>query len=155
MNSIRIQLLRTLPEAKETFGFITKEHRYLMKLPKEHYFDAVSIASNGNEVTFKTNSIIVKKCISHGDYQLSKGIRSQQKIPVGKIFGFRKFDKVKYRNCNYFIKGRMSSGYALLMDIDNKKVELKPIPKFTEMKRISARKTWMIDSKKLILNNEK
>ena len=33
------------------------------------------------------------------------------------------------------------------MGIDNKKVELKPIPKFTEMKRISARKSWIIDSK--------
>ncbi len=30
----------------------------------------------------------------------------------------RKFDKVKYFGKEYFIKGRMSSGYAVLMDID-------------------------------------
>ena len=48
MNSIRKQLLRLLPDAEETFGYITKEHRYLMSLPKEHYFDAVAIASLDN-----------------------------------------------------------------------------------------------------------
>ena len=37
MNSIRTQLLKLLPEAEETFGFITKEHRQMMDLPKEHY----------------------------------------------------------------------------------------------------------------------
>jgi cold shock CspA family protein len=39
MNSIRVQLLKKLYCA-ETFGFITKEHRYLLDLPKEHYCDA-------------------------------------------------------------------------------------------------------------------
>jgi len=154
MNSIRIQLLKLFPEAKETFGFITKEHRQLIGLPKEHYFDSVAISSKGKEVKFKTDVVLLKKCCTDGDYQLSKGVRSEQKIPVGKIFGFRKFDKVKYRNCSYFIKGRMSSGYAVLMCIDGKKVELKPIPKFTEMNRISARKTWMIDIKKTNIQNE-
>jgi len=152
MNSIRVQLLKLIPYAKETFGFITKEHRQLIGLSKEHYFDAVAIASQGEEVTFKTNNVILKKCVSDGDYQLSKGIRSEQKIPVGKIKGFRKFDKVKYNNNNYFIKGRMATGYAILMDIEGKKIELKPIPKFEKMERVSSRKTWMIDTKKININ---
>lgn len=151
MNSIRIQLMKMLTKATETFGFITKEHRQLMNLPKEHYFDAVAIASGSNDVTLKTNDVIFKKCVADGDFQLRKGVRSEQVIPVGKIQGFRKFDKVKYNNKIYFIKGRMSTGYALLMGIDNKKIDLKPIPKFKNLIRVSARKTWLINSEKLNL----
>lgn len=153
MNSIRVQLLRRFPDAKETIGFTTKEYRQLLGLPKEHYFDAVAIESGVNEVTFKTKEVFIKKCIADGDYQLSKGVRSEQKIPVRKINGFRKFDKVKYMGEGYFIKGRMSTGYAILMNIDGKKVELKPIPKFSAMKRISSRKTWMVDVKMIDMKN--
>lgn len=151
MNSIRVQLLRTLPFAEETFGFVTKEHRQLLNLPKEHYMDAVVIASQGNEVQFKTNVVLFKKCLSDGDYQQSKGIRSEQRIPTGKIQGFRKFDKVRYLGSEYFIKGRMSTGYAILMDAKGAKVTLKPIPKFSKMERIQARKSWII-SQEIIQN---
>lgn len=101
MNSIRIQILRQIPEAEETFGFITKEHRQLMNLPKEHYMDAIAIASQGNNVSFKANKVILKRCVSKGDYQQTKGVRSQQRIPTGKIQGFRKFDKVGYLGNEY------------------------------------------------------
>ncbi|MBK5247378.1 MAG: HNH endonuclease [Peptostreptococcaceae bacterium] len=150
MNSIRVQLLRRFPDAKETFGFVTKEYRQLLGLSKEHYYDAVAIGSGGNAVNFGTKDVLFKKCICDGDYQLRKGVRSEQVIPVRKIQGFRKFDKVKYGGNTYFIKGRMATGYAILMNIEGKKVELKPIPKFAKMKRISARKTWMIDVKQAV-----
>lgn len=150
MNSIRVQLLRLLPEAEETFGFITKEHRQLMDLSKEHYYDAVAIASLNNiqdegliSVDFKIKNILFKKCVADGDYQQTKGVRSEQRIPTGKIQGFRKFDKVKYLGKEYFIKGRMSTGYAILMDIEGNKINLKPIPKFNKMERISARGSWI------------
>ena len=149
MNSIRQQLLRLLPEAEETFGFITKEHRQLINLPKEHYYDAVAIASQGKDVTFKTNDVLFKKCVADGDFQQTKGTRSQQKINTGKIQGFRKFDKVKYLGKEYYIKGRMSTGYAILMDIEGDKINLKPIPKFNKMKRIGARKSWIMYLKPL------
>lgn len=150
MNSIKIQLLRLLPEVEETFGYITKEHRYLMGLPKEHYFDAVAIASKGEKVEFKVNNVLIKKCVPQGDYQQTKGVRSEQKIPTGKIQGFRKFDKVEYLRKEYFIKGRMSTGYAILMDIQGNKIDLKDvpkgmkIPKLANCKRIGARKSWII-----------
>jgi hypothetical protein len=51
---------------------------------------------------------------------------------------------VRYRGQEYFIKGRMSTGYAILMDIHGNKIALKPIPKFEKMKRVSARSSWMI-----------
>lgn len=148
MNSIRQQLLKIV-DCEETFGFITKEHRQILNLPKEHYMDAVAIASQGSNVKFKTNQVLFKKCVSDGDYQQSKGVRSEQKIPTNKIMGFRKFDKVKYLGQEYFIKGRMSSGFAILMDINGKKIDFSDAPKgmktpkLNNMKRIGSRKTWI------------
>ena len=153
MNSIRVQLLKIYPTAKETFGYITKEHRQFMGLSKEHYNDAIAIASLNNientgclNVRYLIDNVIYKKCISKGDFQQNKGIRSEQKIPTGKIQGFKKFDKVEYLGKEYFIKGRMSTGYAVLMDIQGNKIDLKPIPKFNKMKRIQARKSWLVMS---------
>jgi len=82
--------------------------------------------------------------VPDGDYQQTKGIRSEQRLTTGKIQGFRKFDKVRYDGKEYFIKGRMSTGYAILMDIQGNKAELKPIPKFDKLQRLSGRKSWMI-----------
>jgi len=154
MNSIRQQLLNRV-ECEETFGYITKEHRQLMNLSKEHYMDAVAIASQSEKVIFKIDNVLLKKCVSDGDYQKSKGIRSEQIIPTGKIQGFRKFDKVKYLGKEYFIKGRMSTGYAVLMDIQGNKIDFSSspkgmkTPKMSNMIRINARKTWIIQSKPL------
>lgn len=157
MNNIRVQLLRMLPYAEETFGFITKENRQVMGLPKEHYMDAVAIVSQGNNVIFKTDNILYKKCVSDGDYQQYKGIRSQQRIPTEKIQGFRKFDKIKYLGNEYFIKGRMSTGYCILMDIEGNKINFKDAPKgmkitkLSNCKRIQARKSWIMIEQKLVV----
>lgn len=151
MNSIRQQLLKIV-DCEETFGFITKEHRQILNLSKEHYMDAVAIASQGNNINFKTNQVLFKKCVSDGDYQQTKGVRSEQKIPTNKIMGFRKYDKVKYLGREYFIKGRMSSGFAILMDINGTKIDFNnatkgmKTPKLNNMKRIGSRKTWIIQA---------
>lgn len=150
MNSIRTQLLRMYPEAIETFGYITKANRLLCGVEKSHYSDACMIASGGQNIYLKQNVILFKKCVSDGDYQQTKGVRSEQKIPTQKISGFRKFDKVKYLNRQYFIKGRMSSGYTILMDITGKKMDFSDspkgwkTPKLSNCKRLSARKSWII-----------
>jgi hypothetical protein len=146
MNSIRIQLLKCL-EAEETWGFVTKEHRLLAGLPKEHVFDAAMIATRGRTPIFHITSVLCKRCVPDGDYQQTKGVRSEQRIITGKIRGFRKFDKVRYLGQEYFIKGRMSTGYAILMDIHGNKVDLKPIPKFDKMQRVSARCSWIISQR--------
>jgi RRXRR protein/HNH endonuclease len=148
MNGIRVQLLKRV-EAQETWGFVTKEHRLLAGLPKEHCFDATMIATRGVNPTFCTTSVLWKRCVAAGDYQQTKGARSQQPITTGKIRGFRKFDKVRYLGQEYFIQGRMSTGYVILMDISGNKVTLKPIPKCDKMKRVSARTSWMMIQRSL------
>jgi hypothetical protein len=149
MNSIRVQLLQRVDGAEETWGFITKEHRRLSGLPKTHANDAAIIATQGRQPVFQMQTVLVKKCVPDGDYQQTKGARSEQRITTGKIEGFRKFDKVHYGGQEYFIKGRMSTGYVILMGIDGKKVDLKPIPKFEKMKRVSARSSWIIQQKSM------
>ena len=143
MNSIRLQLLKRV-QAEETFGFITKEHRQLAGLPKEHVFDAAMIATRGIPPMVATSMVLAKRCFPDGDYQQTKGQRSEQRLTTGKIAGFRKFDTVRYQGQFSIIKGRMATGYAILMDSEGIQVALKPIPKFTTMKRVGARTSWSI-----------
>ena len=150
MNGIRCQLLRMYPEAIETFGYITKADREMLGLSKDHYIDACVIASGGKAINMLTNILYIKRCIPAGDFQQTKGVRSEQPITTGKICGFRKFDKVRYLGGEYFIKGRMSSGYAILMDIDGNKIDFSYMPKghktpkLSKLKRLEARSTWMV-----------
>ena len=148
MSIIRSYLLRKYPNAIETFGFVTNENRNHLKLKKDHYIDACVIASGGLE--FKELEVIFyKNRVSKGDYQLTKGIRGEQKLPTGKICGFRKFDKVEYLGNKYFIKGRMSSGFAVLMDVFGNKIDFSSMPKgsktpkLSNCKRISARSSCL------------
>lgn len=77
----------------------------------------------------------------------------KQPIVTDKICGFRKFDKVRYFGNDYFIKGRMSTGYAILMDIDGNKIDFSTMPrgyktpKLSNCKRITARSTVMTQVK--------
>ena len=151
MNSIRKQLLRIYPDAIETFGMVTKANRLNLGIEKDHHTDACVIASGGNPFIFATDIVFVKKNVAEGDYQKTKGIRSEKSITTGKIQGFRKFDKIRYFGNEYFIKGRMSTGYAILMDIEGNKVDLSSMPKgmktpkLSNCTRISARSSVLID----------
>lgn len=149
MNSIRCQLLKTYPDAIETFGMVTKANRLSIGMPKDHHLDACVIASGLNPISVKTNLVYIKKAVSKGDYQQTKGIRSEQRLSTGKICGFRKFDKVRYLGKEYFIKGRMSTGYAILMDINGKKIDFSTMPKgyktpkLCNCSRVANRKTTL------------
>lgn len=152
MNSIRCQLLKYYPDAIETFGCVTKANRLSIGIEKDHHLDACVIASGLNPIVIKTNLLYLKKSVSEGDYQQTKGIRSEQPITTGKICGFRKFDKVRYFGKEYFIKGRMSTGYAVLMDIHGNKVDFSDMPKgyktpkLSNCKRITARSSSLVQA---------
>lgn len=157
MNIIRSQLLKAYPDAIETSGFVTKANRENLNLPKDHFIDACVISSGGKEFT-PNDAIYQKRRVAKGDYQLTKGVRGEQRIPVGKIQGFRKFDKVKYFGKEYFIKGRMNSGFAILMDIFNNKIDFSHMPrgyktpKLSNCNRVSARRSCLCISQNIINN---
>ena len=157
MNSIRKQLFGIYPDAIETFGYVTKANRLAIGMDKTHYYDACTIATQGNRFTVKSN-LYKKKCVSDGDFQKTKGVRSEQPIVTDKICGFRKFDKVRYFGKDYFIKGRMSTGYAILMDINGNKIDFSAMPKgfktpkMASLTRLEARSSWMITTVEVIPN---
>lgn len=149
MNLIRKQLFRVYPEAIETFGYVTKANRLQLGIEKKHCYDACLIATGGKPFRVISN-LYKKKCVSCGDFQKTKGVRSEQRVVTDKICGFRKFDKVRYFGNEYFIKGRMSSGYAILMDIEGNKIDFSSMPKgfktpkMANLKRLAARSSWII-----------
>ena len=149
MNFIRKQLFILYSDAIETFGYVTKANRLKLGVDKEHYYDACVIATQGDAFTIRS-SLYKKKCVADGDFQKTKGVRSEQSITTGKICGFRKFDKIRYFGNEYFIKGRMSTGYAILMNIDGSKVDFSSMPKgfktpkLSNCKRITARTSQMV-----------
>jgi hypothetical protein len=152
MNSIRKQLLKNMPDAIETFGMVTKANRLSLGLEKDHHLDACVIASEGKPFSVATDTVYVKRDIPKGDFQKTKGIHSEQPITTGKIQGFKKFDKVRYLGHEYFIKGRMSTGYAVLMDIEGNKIDFSSMPKgmktpkLSNCKRLAARSSQMIST---------
>ena len=150
MSIIRSQLLKIYPDAIETFGFVTKTNRENLKLPKEHFIDACVIASGGKEFK-RSNQLFKKRRVARQNRQLCKGVRGEKKLPTGKVFGFRRFDKVKYLNEVCFIKGRRSRGYFVLMDINNNVLDLRaqggPInPSYKLLDRLNTRRSTLCTS---------
>lgn len=145
MSIIRSQLLKVYPCAIETFGFVTKENRNNLNLPKGHFIDACVVASGG--ANFKqSNWLFKKKRVAKQNRQLCKGARGEKKLPTGKIFGFKRFDKVKYLEEVCFVKGRRSSGGFVLMDIDNNSIDFRDIggrqnPSYKLLKRLNTRRS--------------
>ena len=145
MSIIRSGLLKVYPEAIETFGFVTKENRNHLNLPKEHFIDACVIASGG--VEFELADVLYqKRRVARQDRQLCKGVRGEKKIPRGKIFGFKKFDLVEYLKEFCFIKSRRNSGWFTLMNIDNNIIDFrdrggKQNPSYKYLKRVNARRS--------------
>jgi len=126
---------------EETFGFITKVDRMEQDLPKRHFIDAAIIASSGHPVTI-SKEIILRRKVSKGDYQQTKGVRSERRIPTGKLFGLRKFDLVKTAKGHIgFVKGKRSTGYFSIGDIHGKPIKETSIKK--NCKRITARTTTL------------
>lgn len=132
---------------------MTKANRENLGLQKEHYVDACVIASGG--LDFEQSDVLyMKKCVSKQDRHLCKGIRGEKKLPTGKIFGFKKFDRVKYMGVICFVKGRRVSGAFVLMDIDNISVNFrsrgeKQNPSYKSIKRLNTRKSILCLNKRI------
>jgi 5-methylcytosine-specific restriction endonuclease McrA len=125
--------------SENTFGFQAKAKRKLLGLDYSPSNDACAILE-----VIPQNTFLVR-CVSEGDYQRTRGVRSQQKIPKNKIMGFNRYDKVEYENNIYFIKMRMSTGYFKLMDICNQDVP--SVISGRKLKLLGRRKSCLIVSK--------
>ncbi|MBE0421020.1 HNH endonuclease, partial [Pseudoalteromonas nigrifaciens] len=128
---------------EETFGYVTKFKReQVLGLPKTHYYDAVSICCGDSELVQQGKHVLRKRHVASGDYQQTKGIRSEKRIPVGKLFGLKKHDFVQTPQGTGFVKGKRSSGYFALETILGDKVHASANIKKNTV-RISARTTTL------------
>ncbi len=115
-----------------TFGHITKRNRMRLNLPKTHYFDAIAIC-NPHKIK-RTERIYKRVCIPRGRYQQTKGARSEKKLPKGSLFGFKQWDKVLYKNQTAFVKGKRSSGFFDICNIDGNSISHSV--KYTNLQRL-------------------
>jgi 5-methylcytosine-specific restriction endonuclease McrA len=136
---VKTQIQKHFGDFEETFGYITKFHREEQGLSKEHHVDALIIASQ-SEIVKPSNYLLLKKCVSKGDYKQTSGSHSEKCVPTGKLFGLRKFDKIKVGNICGFIKGKRSSGSFAISNLDGSKIT-GSINVKKNCTRISARKT--------------
>ena len=108
-------------------------YRKRLNLPKSHCFDAISIC-NPKKIERITH-IFKRRCITQRRYQITKGIRSEKRLPNGDLFGFSVWDKVRLPNKQVgFIKGRRSSGFFDVCDIDGNNISHSI--KYTNLQRL-------------------
>ena len=144
MSIIRSKLLKKYSDAIETFGFVTKANRENLSLKKDHYLDACVIASGGLE--FELSDVLYRKrCVPVQNRVLTRGIRSERKIPTGKVHGFKRYDKVEYLGKVCFVKARRTKGDFVLMDIGNNSIDFRVIggcqnPSHKKIKRLNTRR---------------
>jgi len=103
------------------YGYVTKGNRIELKLPKSHANDAYVIAG-GNGQTRTTDLYYIRQ-VRKCNRKLYRGDRSHIKNTAPReVFGFRRYDKVKWNNVECFIFGRRSTGYFDLRTLDGVKV---------------------------------
>src|SRR5574344_335126 len=126
---------------------MTKIARQLMGLEKSHINDAIAIAAMGELDIDTKGQKYKKRVVPVGNRRLARGIRGEQVLPKRKIKGLHRHDKVEYLGEEYFIKSRLSSGFATLSDIDGNKADFSHMPKgwktpkLENCKRIQARES--------------
>jgi len=142
---VKSQLKKQWLGFEEIFGYENKYKReQILGLPKSHINDAIAICCENDKIELNNDNIYLKKHVSSGDYQQTKGKRSEKRIPTGKLFGLRKFDLVETVKGIGFIKGKRSSGYFALSSLDNN-INIFSVNVKNECRRISARKTTLTE----------
>ncbi len=150
MGVVQAHLKQSNWEFIETFGYLTKIKREYLQLPKSHANDAVAICCDEAVVSGLLKVLLYKNHVSAGDYQQTKGRRSEIRIPTGKLFGLRKFDLIKTSRGTGFVKGKRSSGYFALMDVMGKIISANVNIK-KDVTRLSARTTTPAKTKEVAL----
>lgn len=94
------------------------------------------------------NWLFRKRRVAKQNRRLCKGIRGEIKLPIGKILGFKRFDKVKYLKEICFIKSRRNSGFFTLMDVNNNTLDFRDRggrgnPSYKLLERLNTRKSTL------------
>jgi len=125
MSIVRWMLVNKLREQGNvvfhTYGYITKQNRIELELPKSHTNDAFLIAGGTAQKGRAVEYLIqqVRKC----NRKLFKGDRSHIKNTADRfICDFQRFDKVLWKGIDCFVFGRRKTGYFDIRKLDGTKI---------------------------------
>ena len=151
MRWVLLDKLREIyPNVRNTYGYITKNNRIRLGLPKEHYVDAYCIA--GNFDAEKLPYYWYQKQVRKHNRQIHKtnfikgGTRKRNQTPYV-LFGFRLFDKVKCESQTGFIFGRRSSGSFLVKGLDGGKISAGI--SYKKLNLICKRQTYLMERREV------
>mgnify|MGYP002714608150 CR=1 FL=1 len=108
-----------------TYGYITKNKRINLDLPKEHRIDAYCIAGNLNaELSNEYYYYKKVRCHNRQIHKANKlkGGRLKRNQAPYEVKSFRLFDKVEYQGEEYFVFGRRKTGYFDIRSLKREKV---------------------------------
>lgn len=121
-------------EVFHTFGYITKQGRISLNMPKSHVNDAFVISGGAWQARLVEQFMMrqVRKC----NRKLFKGNRSHiRNTAPREVFGFRTWDKVLFEGKELFVKGRRVRGSFALSGISGYLVKEVTYKKLTLIER--------------------
>ena len=149
---VKSQLQKNFGNFEETFGYETKFKREkILQLPKSHYNDSIAICCEEGEVVDLSDIVYFKRHVSKGDYQQRTGKHSEKVIPTGKLFGLRKFDYIQTTKGTGWVKGKRSTGFFAISDLEGKVIN----PSVNVKKyctRVKARTTTLVERRGTFLH---
>ena len=147
MRKTLLERLKNLfPEVKvySTYGYITKFWREKKNIEKTHTSDAFVVTKNFDAKRLEKSLLIVPKRSHNRQIHKCKinkgGYRKLNQTPKF-MFGFQLFDKVHYKNQDWFITSRRTSGYFKISSINDLK----------SFKEVSYKKLKPLESRKSLL----
>ncbi len=135
-------------EVRLTYGYITKNTRFVNNLPKNDYIDARCIS--GNPLAKALGYYFFQKKVRchnrriHKDKILKGGYRKRNQANYY-VYGFRLFDKVLYKNIECFIFARMSTGYMNLRQLDG--TLIKTNARYDDLRLLEPRSSFLIEKR--------
>lgn len=160
MNIIRKRVVEALKKeytnVYETYGYLTKYIREKLGIIKSHCNDAFIISQH-----FEAEPLDVEygcRKVRRHNRQIhkakpSKGGKRQRNQSAYVVNGYRRHDKVKYKDITCFITGKRSSGYFQLKTFDGTVISQGVSSK--KLKLIEPAKGWLIDWKMAIPHRPK
>jgi len=144
---VKSQLRKLWGPFEETFGYETKYKReQCLELPKTHCNDAIAICCEDEECVELSNTSYLKRHVASGDYRQTKGKRSDIRIPTGKLFGLRKFDRIQTSKGTGFVKGKRSRGFFAVATLGGSVISNSVNIK-KNCQRLQARTTTLIEER--------
>lgn len=130
-----------------TYGYITKNTRIQNNLKKEHYTDARCIS--GNQLAKENNCLFNMRKVRCHNRQLHKckimqgGIKKNNQASY-KVFGFRLFDTVKYKQKDYILFARRNNGYFDIRTLNGESVN-KGSVSYKKLKFVQSNRGYIIE----------